>query len=46
MLDKNEIETKFLNDIDSIKANGGTDLVRALRAAMNNINMEKKKKEL
>ena len=46
MLNKNEIETKFLNDIDSIKENGGTDLVRALRAAMNNINMEKKKKEL
>ena len=40
LLDKNEIETKFLNDIDSIKANGGTDLVGALRAAMNNINME------
>ena len=45
LLDKNEIETKFLNDIDSIKANGGTDLVGALRAAMNNINMENMEKK-
>ena len=40
LLDKNEIEQKFLNDIDTIKANGGTDLVGALKAAMNNLNME------
>ena len=40
MINRNEIETKFLNDIDSIRANGGTDLVGALRAAMDNINME------
>ena len=40
MLDKNEIETKFLSDIDTIKANGGTDLVGALQAAMNNLDME------
>ena len=40
LLDKNEIQQKFLNDIDTIKANGGTDLVGALKAAMNNLNME------
>ena len=40
LLDKKEIENKFLNDINSIKANGGTDLVEALRAAMNNLDME------
>ena len=40
LLDKNEIEHKFLNDIDSIKANGGTDLLGALTAAMNNLNLE------
>ena len=40
LLDKKEIENKFLNDINSIKANGGTDLVGALMAAMNNIDME------
>ena len=49
LLDKNEIEKKFLNDIDTIKANGGTDLVGALKAAMNNLNMkniEKKEKRI
>jgi len=40
LLDKKEIENKFLNDINSIKANGGTDLVGALMAAMNNLDME------
>ena len=40
LLDKKEIENKFLNDINSIKANGGTELVEALRAAMNNLDME------
>ena len=45
LLNKNEIEQKFLNDIDTIKANGGTDLVKALKAAMNNLNMENKEKK-
>ena len=36
LLDKEEIEKKFLNDIDAIKASGGTDLVGALKAAMEN----------
>jgi hypothetical protein len=33
---KEDIENKFLNDINSIKANGGTDLLGAMKAAMNN----------
>ena len=37
LLYKEEIENKFLSDIDSINANGGTDLVGALKAAMDNI---------
>ena len=40
LLNKDEISRKFLNDIDSIKARGGTDLVSALQAAMNNFNLE------
>ena len=40
VLNKNEIQKKYLNDIDTIKANGGTDLVGALKAAMNNLNLE------
>ena len=36
LLYKEEIEKKFLNDKDAIKACGGTDLVGALKAAMNN----------
>ena len=38
LLDKNEIEKKFLYDLDAIKAGGGTDLVGALELAMSNIN--------
>ena len=34
---KKEIENKFLRNINSIKAGGGTDLVEALQSAMNNI---------
>ena len=51
LLDKNEIERKFLNNLDDLKADGGTDLVEALREAMNNmeennenINMKKDKR--
>ena len=40
LLNKEEISSKFLNDIDSIKARGGTDLVLALKTAMNNFNFE------
>ena len=40
LLNKDEISQKFLNDIDSIKARGGTDLVLALKSAMNNFNFE------
>ena len=45
LLNKNEIQQKFLNDMDAIKANGNTDLVEALKAAMNNLNMENNEKE-
>ena len=37
LLDKKEIENKFLSDIDAIRADGGTDLVGALQSAMDNI---------
>ena len=40
LLDKNEIQKKFLNDLDAINARGGTDLVLALKAAMNNLNLD------
>ena len=45
LLGKKEIENKFLNDLKSIKAGGGTDLVLALKRAMDNmdINQEDKK---
>ena len=45
LLNKNEIQQKFLSDIDSIKANGGTDLLKALKAAMNNLDMENREKK-
>ena len=46
LLKKSEIEKKFLNDLASIRASGGTDLVEALKAAMDNINInEKENKE-
>ena len=46
LLKKSEIEGKFLNDLASIKASGGTDLVGALEAAMDNISInEKENKE-
>ena len=38
LLSKSEIEKKFLSDINAIKASGGTDLVGALKAAMDNFN--------
>ena len=41
LLNKKEIQQKHLNKINSIKANGGTNLVAALQAAMNNLNIEK-----
>ena len=49
LLNKNEIQQKFLSDIDTIKADGGTDLVEGLKAAMNNLNIqinEKKQKRI
>ena len=45
LLNKNDIQQKFLSEIDSIKANGGTDLVEALKASMNNLNMENVEKK-
>ena len=45
MLDKNEIEAKFLSDIGAIRANGGTDLLEALKTAMNNLDMENVEKK-
>ena len=40
LLDKNNIQNKFLNDLNAIKSGGGTDLVLALKAAMNNLNLD------
>ena len=37
---KKDIETKFLNDIDAIKANGGTDLFASIEAAIENFSKE------
>ena len=46
LLKKNDIEKKFLSDIDQITKGGGTDLVGALKASMENIetkdNIEKR----
>ncbi len=39
LLSKNEIENKFLNDLKAIEADGGTDLVLALKAAMDNMDV-------
>ena len=33
---KEDIENKFLNDIDAIRANGGTDLLEAVKLAIDN----------
>ena len=41
LIQKEDIEAKFLNDIDAIKANGGTDLLSAVKAAMENFSNEK-----
>jgi len=49
LLNKKEIQQKYINDINSLKANGGTNLVEALKAAMNNLNnenIEKKEKRI
>ena len=40
LINKKDIETKFLNDIDAIKANGGTDLLGSMRDAMENFSSE------
>ena len=45
LLNKDEIQQKFLKSINNIKANGGTDLVKGLKAAMNNLNMENMEKK-
>ena len=37
---KEDIETKFLNDLNAIRANGGTDLLGAVEGAMNNFTDE------
>ena len=37
---KKDIETKFLNDIDAIKANGGTDLFGSIEAAIENFSKD------
>ena len=39
MLNKSEIEKKYLADINAIQSGGGTDLVLALQSAMDNINV-------
>mgnify|MGYP002625065413 CR=1 FL=1 len=37
---KEDIETKFLNDIDAIRANGGTDLLEAVKVAIDNFSSD------
>ena len=37
---KEEIQQKYLNQLEAIKANGNTDLYAALKEAMNNINLD------
>ena len=37
---KKDIENKFLNDIDAIKANGGTDLFASIEVAIENFSKE------
>ena len=46
LLKKSEIEGKFLNDVASIRASGGTDLVEALKAAMDNLNINDKENRI
>ena len=41
LVNKEDIETEFLNDIDAISPNGGTDLLNAVKAAMENFSNEK-----
>ena len=41
LLEKNEIQNKYLNDIDNIKASGGTDLYSAIEFAMKNFDENK-----
>ena len=37
-----KLKKKYLNDLASIRASGGTDLVEALKASMDNINTNEK----
>jgi len=46
LLGKNEIENKFLNDLKSIKDGGGTDLVLALKGAMDNMDINEEDKKI
>ena len=46
LLGKNEIENKFLNDLKSIKDGGGTDLVLALKGAMDNMDINEEDKSI
>ena len=39
LLNKTEIQNKFINKINSIKSEGGTDLVEAVISEMDNINL-------
>ena len=45
LLNKKEIQNKYLKDIDDIKASGGTNLIEALNEAMNNLNHKIKKEK-
>ena len=45
LINKDEIQQKYLNRLNNIKANGGTDLVKGLKDAMNNLDMETPKKK-
>ena len=46
LLGRNEIENKFLNDLKSIKDGGGTDLVLALKGAMDNMDINEEDKNI
>ena len=42
LINKENIETKFLKDIEAIRANGGTDLLGAVEAAIENFSNDEK----
>ena len=45
LLNKQEIQNKFLNHIDNLEAGGGTDLVLGLKSSMNNFDNQNNPKQ-